>query len=468
MASWRSTTVLWRWSRRCRRYPQPPYRIPAAGRDRVPRRLEWNSRRERMAGRRRPLSGMPHRYPESGMASMPKRGRRKKGGGREPRGLRTKPRKPIPFGVDFGCLPPNAALTLPHFSTHLREASIVGVSYGHDWSDVLDGSVPSLSLVADRPDPLRKAFSIFSAWSEQADGDAVELTVVLKESGGYLLGISAEYDRLARRCVGFDRSTVSPLAVVPMWCHRINTTHQFLTQFRAYSQKPVAPFLFGGVVRSGLLTGAAASRPPVTPISGLTPILKFEIDILHESAVHPGSVGDSLLRTASSRTPAAEYTPSPPSKRSLMDIGSERARVLHTHFPVTLERLRRSGAIHQLLAAIDHDVSVAPWQMEQAWCNLALSSHSRWGVHYSRLQTQTAMHKIVQAVSTRYESADGRSVDAFTIDEVRTQVLADGRALLRYLNQPIDVTLSELQTHLEALGALHAPSAFDQQATETR
>ena len=399
---------------------------------------------------------------------MPKRRRRKKRRGRQPRGPRTKPRNSIPFGVDFGCLPPNAALTLPDFSTHLQAASIVGVSYGHDWSDALDASVPSVSLVADRSDPLRKAFGIFSAWSAQADGDAVELTVVLRESGGYLLGISPEYDRLARRCVGFDRSTVSPLAFVPMWCHRINTTHQFLTQFRAYAQKPVAPFLFGGVARSGLLTGAAASRPPVTPVPGLTPLLKFEIDILHESAVPPGSMGDSLLRTASSRTPAAEYTPSPPSERSLMDIGAERARVLGTHFPVTLERLRRSGALHQLLAAIDHDVSVAPWQMEQACCNLALSSHSRWGVHYSRLQTQTAMHKIVQAISERYESAHGRSVDVFAIDEVRTQVLADGGALLRYLNHPADVTLPWLQTRLEALGALHAPSAFDQPANETR
>lgn len=400
---------------------------------------------------------------------MPKRGRRKKRRRAQRKGPRTKPLSSIPFGVDFGCLPPNAALTLPDFSTHLSTASIVGVVYSHDWSDALGASVPSLSLVADRVDPLRKAFSIFGAWSEQADGDAVELTVVLRESGGYLLGISPEYDRLARRCVGFDRTTLSPLAFTPIWCKPINTTHPLLVELRQYMRQPIAPFLFGGVERSGLLTGADPSAPPVTSISGLTPILKFEITFLDESAVPPGSMGHALLRTASSGTPAAEYTPPLSTKPSLMDIGTERARVLRTHFPVTLERLRRSGALHHLLATIAPDLTVAPWQVEQACCNLTLSSHSGWGVHYLCLRRQTALRKIIQAIGERYESADGRSVNEFTIDEVRTQVLADGKALLRHLNHATDVTLSGLQTRLVTLEALHAPSSvLDEPADEMR
>ena len=400
---------------------------------------------------------------------MPKRRKRKKRTRTQRKGSRTTPLSSIPLGVDFGCLPPNAALTLPDFSTHLSTASIVGVVYSHDWSDALGTSVPSLSLVADRADPLRKAFAIFSAWAEEADGDAVELTVVLKESGGYLLGISPEYDRLARRCVGFDRTTVSPLAFAPIWCKPVNTTHPLLAQLRQYMQQPIAPFLFGGVERSGLLTGADPTAPPVTPIFGLTPILKFEIAFLDESAVPRGSMGHALLRTASSGTPTAEYTPPLSTKPSVMDIGTERARVLRNHFPVTLERLRRSRALHHLLATIAPDLTVTPWQIEQACCNLALSSHSGWGVHYLGLSRRTALRKIIQAIGERYESADGRSVNEFTIDEVRTQVLADGKALLRHLNQSTDVTLPGLQTRLVTLEALHAPSSvFDGPANEMR
>ena len=340
--------------------------------------------------------------------------------------------------------------------------------YGHDWSEALDASIPSVSLIADRPEPLRRAFSIFSAWSDQADGDAVELTVVFRECGGYVLGISSEYDRLARRCVGFDRTTVSPLAFVPMWSKPIDTTHRFLAQFRAYAQRPVAPFLFGGVARSGILTAADPSQPPVTPIPGLTPILKFEIDLLDESDVHAGSIGDALLRTASSRTPAAEHAPGPPAERSPLDIGVERARVLRTHFPVTLERLRRSGTLHDLLDAIGADVAVAPWQVEQACSNLALSSHSKWGAHYLRLRTENALRKIAQAISERYECANGLPVDPFSLDEVRTQILADGKALLRHLNLSTDVTLSGLQASLVGVEALRAPSAFRVPGHEVR
>ena len=391
---------------------------------------------------------------------MSRRGRRKKKMGRKKRTSRNRSSTPTPLGVDFGCFRANAAVTFPEFSSHLGEASIVGVAYGSEWSEALRADIPSMSLVARRAEPLREAFKIFAAWSDAADGDAVELTVVLKDSGGFLLGISPEYGRLARRCVGFDRTTVSPLAFAPVWCHSIKTAHRHLIQLRSYAQKPIAPFLFGGVTLSGLLTHSDPDAPQVAAVPGLTSILKFEINFADETDVEPGGMGELLLRTAPPAHRSFETRSSAPTRRTIVDIGHERARVLRTHFPVTLERLHRSGRLQYLRTTIAPDFDVGIWQLEQAYCNLVLSTTSGWGIHYPRLRPQNTSAKILDAVGKRYEIADGQPLDEFTSDQVCEQLLADGRALLQYLNEPADGTISTVQARLAALEAIQTPAVL--------
>lgn len=394
------------------------------------------------------------------MAKMSRRGRRKKRTRRKERTSRNRSSTPTPLGVDFGCFPANAAVTFPEFSNHLGEASIVAVAYGSAWSEALGAEVPTMSLVAERAEPLREAFKIFAAWSDAADGDAVELTVVLKESGGFLLGISPEYGRLARRCVGFDRTTVSPIAFLPAWCKPIETTHRVLTQLRSYAEKPIAPFLFGGALLSGVLISSEPDVPQVACVPGLTSILKFEITFADESDIEPGGMGEWLLKTASLANESSETRSSPPISRTIVDIGTERARVLRTHFPVTLERLHRSGRLQYLRTVVAPDADVGLWQLEQAYCNLVLSAGSGWGIHYRRLRSRDARRKILHAMGERYEIADAQPLDEFTDDQVRMQLVADGRTLLRYLNEPADGNMSNLQARLVALQAIQAPAAL--------
>ena len=391
---------------------------------------------------------------------MSRRGRRKKKTRRKRRTSRNRSSNPTPLGVDFGCFRANAAVTFPGFLDHLGEASIVAVAYGSEWSEALGADIPSMSLVARRAEPLREAFKIFAAWSDESDGDAVELTVVLKESGGFLLGISPEYGRLARRCVGFDRTSVSPLAFAPVWCHSIETAHRHLIQLRSYAQKPIAPFLFGGVTLAGLLTHSDPDAPEVTAVPGLTSILKFEITFADAKDVEPGGMGELLLRTASPAHRSSEIRSSRPTHRTIADIRTERARVLKTHFPVTLERLHRSGRLQHLRTTVAPDPDVGLWQLEQAYCNLVLGARSGWGIHYRRLRPQNARGKILHAIGERYEIADSQPLDEFTGDQVCKQLTADGRTLLRYLNEPADGSMSTVQARLVALQAIQAPAVF--------
>ena len=275
---------------------------------------------------------------------MSKRIRSKKRKSKKRRSRRSRKARPgrAPIGIDFGCLPENAALSTLEFPTLLSNASIVGVAYGEAWSDALEVPVPSLTLVAERPEPLRQAFEIFSAWSASTDGDSVEITVILRTAGGYLLVISPEFERLMQRCLGFDR-TESSFAFSLHWCMPINTTHHQLEQLRSYCEQPMAPFLFSGVARSRILTYPDPDVPQVSEIPGLKPLLKFEISFVDEADVRPDSIQGRLLKMESS-TPAAVDEPGPPpAKRSVSSIGTERARMLATHFPVTLAGRGRSG-----------------------------------------------------------------------------------------------------------------------------
>lgn len=394
------------------------------------------------------------------MAKMSRRARRKRKTRKKKRISPNKSSTPTPLGVDFGCFPANAAITFPEFSDHLREASIVAVAYGSEWSEALRTDIPSMSLVARRAEPLREAFKIFAAWSAAADGDAVELTVVLKETGGFLLGISPEPGRLARRCMGFDRTTVSPLTYAHVWCHSIRTVHRHLSQLRSYAQKPIAPFLFGGVTLAGLLTHSDPDAPEVAAVPGLTSILKFQITFADETDVEPGGTAEMLLRIASPDHQSAESGSSLQTRRTIVDIGSERARVLRTHFPITLERLHRSGRLQHLRTTVAPDADVGLWQFEQAYCNLALSTGSGWGIHYRRLRSENGRDEILHAIGERYEIADGHPFHDFTDDQVRMQLVADGRALLRYLDEPAEGSMSTVQARLVALEAIQAPAVL--------
>lgn len=110
-------------------------------------------------------------------------------------------------GADYGSLPHVMGIGSMGFASHLHAADIVGVAYGEDRSTEFGAVVPSVSLVARNGAALRLAFNEFSAWVEATDGDAVELTFVLRKDGSYLLALGPEPSRLERRCLGFSRTS---------------------------------------------------------------------------------------------------------------------------------------------------------------------------------------------------------------------------------------------------------------------
>ena len=372
------------------------------------------------------------------------------------RTARASAKKAQPRGFDYGCLPKVIALASFEFPSHLG-ASVEAVGYGRRWSEVVNQTVPTISLVAQSGEGLVKAFEEFNAWSQITDPDSVEITFVFRKRGGYVLTISPEPTHLKRRCLGFDRAH-QVMGVGPIWLKPIDSVHPLLQRFRNYCSSPIAPFFFDGVTYAGPTSGLRQSVPlEISPIPGLEPLLKFEVTFVDEDEVTPNSTAWVALEAESRQE---IQSPTGNQKTEPDDIAIQRVKTLGHHFPVTLERIRRSLSVPPLMQQLAVS-DVRPWQIEQALCNLVLSADMGRGAHFLGLSARKTERTIVEAIRSRYELADGGDIPTFSIEDISTQIIADGNALLRHLNKKKCKDLAEIQVALQSVSALEAPTAVD-------
>lgn len=359
-----------------------------------------------------------------------------------------------PRGFDFGCLPYAMAMGSLELPGQLGDASIIGVGYGERWSHDLGARVPSITLVAQQEQPLVDAFATLDAWADSTDPDSVELTIILRSDGGYLLAISPETQRLTQRCLGFDRTHVAITAAV-MWVKPINTAHPFLRQLQDYARSPVAPFLLDGAVYDGD-PSVAPSPSYLREITSVNPLLKFEVTIIDEADVQPDTTAALALAIASAKTAGKGSAAPPP--RSPSDVTRLRVKSLRTHFPVTLERCRYSKAITTLVRELA-PIGIRAWQIEQALCNLVLSSVICNDLHYRCLSASKLEDSVIAALGDLYEIATDQPIPDVTAESLQVQVLADTNTLLRCLKLRSAKTVEDGLETLRAASLLDAPTA---------
>jgi hypothetical protein len=359
-----------------------------------------------------------------------------------------------PRGFDYGCPQYAMAVGSFDFPTHLSAASIDGVAYGSVWSKELDQLIPTISLIGQHSEKLIKAFEEFDAWSKMTDSDSLELSFVFRKIGGYVLAISPEYSRLQRRCLGFDR-TFTPITATVTWSKPIDSVNPLLLKFRKYCSAPIAPFLFDAATYAGPRSGLKPySIPSLRHIPVLKSLLKFEVEFIDEENVKPNTLGYMALNKQSQPNLKSTGPPTPAPK----EIAQMRVRALHTHFPVTLERMRRNTLILECVRQLAAD-GIGVWQVEQAFCNLMLSSEMSGSAHFIELSSDKVESSILEAIRSRHEMASGQEIHTFNLETVRTQVVADARALLTYLNKTSGNGIAEVQGALRSNSLLEAPSA---------
>ena len=355
-------------------------------------------------------------------------------------------------GFDYGCLPTALAVSSPEFPKLLTEAQVDAVAYGTRYSPELSRDLPTVSLVVQHVEPLVRAFSIFHDWTTFGDADAVELTFVLRDACGYVLVISPDPFRIEQRILGYDR-THQVFTASPMWCKSIDSLNPALLSFRDdYASARIAPYYLDGATYIGPRSALRIASPvDLRGVSGLQPLLKFEVKFVNENDAAPGTISRMALnlQTASkTQSPASRHKP------SSNEIASRRIRALSCHFPVTLERIRTTREIGEEVRNLQRE-GIEPWQVEQALCNMVLASDINENGATTRRQMQD---RIVRALDARYEVADGSCLPLFRIERIRNQVLADGNELLAFMNMDRIEDLSLLQARLRSVSLLECPS----------
>jgi hypothetical protein len=362
-----------------------------------------------------------------------------------------------PIGFDYGCLPRTMVLSSFDFVQNMSRAGVVGVAYGRRWSNAVGAQLPEITVIAEDPDRLRRAFEEFARWASQSDGDALEVTIIFRDAGGYILALSPNLVRLESRCLGFDR-TQEAIPTFAVWCKPVDTTSPVLRDLREYSAHFSAPILFNGAqIAAGAGSLNLTIGTPLHAITGLEPLLKFELTFVDENLVVPGTIAAMALRLQAASDEPGGGTQATPQPDAPLTIAKRRNRALRTHFPVTLERLRRGKSVDLVCAELA-PVNAQRWQVEQAVCNLTLAADLPSGVRPRG--PRVSVTKLMDLLKTRYEVADGASLAAFSAQQLAPQIMADAKMLTKFLGskKPIN-DLSSAQRALALAGLLEAETA---------
>ncbi len=344
------------------------------------------------------------------------------------------------------------------FNNNLIAAEILAVAYGFDFSQDLGTQVPAITLVGKNESPLRTAFDEFWSWTKDTDADAVELTIVLSNSGGYHICIGPEVRALYKRALRFD-AVANPLAFQLTWIKPIQTTSQPLRDFRDYVYGgSVRPFLLRAAKYAGPLPLSGTSRPDhIRPILDQQELLKFEIRFVDEGSDEDLQWQKIALGKEKEKSDTVKERNTIPKSM----VWSRRKKSLKSIFPVTLWRSRSSESFKNVKTEAEkrglHD-----WQIDQALCNIVLSREVCGGkLHFSELSDGNWLDSLWEALGNRFEMSgvDHGGFARLTIDDIERQVMLDAKALLNHYGaEDIEEDIQRVQQMLEERSLISDPA----------
>lgn len=320
-------------------------------------------------------------------------------------------------GFDFGRRMRVMALSDITFNQLLIDAKVIGCAYGLGSYPGYEYPIPALTLIATDVDKIREAFEQFRAWGSEADGDVVEVTLVLQRNGGYQLWVGPEPSRALHRIIP-HADLCDPLSMGLSWIKQIDSTSSAVHELRAYLEaQRLAP----------VLVGAASGDPHLGPTSIRTievpQLLKFDLAIVteesHRERVRPAGE-DRRNRITSPE-----------------EINRNRSKILSIAFPISQERVRRQKlleAVRQLPACS----TVSSDQVAQAAINLLLSDELNEGDRHFVGLGAKYQEEIWQHIFGRTEIADGKALPSWLTEHaVAKQVEMDVRQVLGEEGVPV-------------------------------
>lgn len=300
-------------------------------------------------------------------------------------------------GFDLGEQIGVMAVSDIEFNNSLTDAGIVACGYGSQQVQGFPGPIPCLTLVGTNESGIKAAFEHFKRWGCEDDGDVVDINMILKLDGTYEMRIAPEADRTMFRLIP-QAQLYRPFMYNVLWVKRFDSTHPVLRKLKQYCESPLSPV----AVSAAVADSHQKDFSRIQPIKGLPSLVKFELQIVDEGTDADGE--PRLYFRNKGRKPPRALTHQTVTPE---DLCLSRKNILDVAFPVSRERVRRSGLIDHV-RSLPEFADVSETQVVQAAINLAMSDELISGDRYYSKIEKDLSGEIWKHIAQRYEIANSQ------------------------------------------------------------
>jgi len=285
------------------------------------------------------------------------------------------------------------------FNQALRDAKVIGCAYGFCSVPGMPQPIPLITLVGSNREAFARAYKHFAHWGCEEDGDVVDVDLLLRSDGSYDLWIGPEVRRMLYRTIP-KADLFEVMSLNLSWIKHIDTTHQMVRDLKKHCESGLRAIAIGAAL------GDPSNRrsTDLRDVAEWKNIVKFGLQIIDESehpddrrfhiAVKQRSPKKDKMRAGQHATPA--------------EICQRRTKTLDIAFPVSRERVRRSGLASEV-RALPGFRDVTETQVTQAAINLMLSDELVPSDHHYVRIGGDYRKKVWTRIAAHSEQADGRS-----------------------------------------------------------
>jgi len=347
------------------------------------------------------------------------------------------------IGFDYGIKPHFMVIGDIEYPNLIHESKPLAMGYGKIPYFGLLIEPPFACLIFENEQKGRECFQHFKNWAEGSkDGEAVSLSFIETNDGGYVVCVYPEFNRLIDRCIPkYLQAEVNPLVMAPisfpLTVEKISEHYLFFKQ-----QTRERPFVFCGASKTGELFLNVA-------------IQKRQVQLYKENEIPKNSPESAYLIIKSTKKSQRKFERKLPLE-SPEEIRKKRWKRLKTFLPITIEKLKYQPnfqASRNLLVS----EGFADWQILQAACNIVVSFRMCKKPYFTGLDQKSAQASILKYLLNTFEEPKNLLPPNkyFSIEIIRKQIIGDTIELLKHVgSKPKDDSREVLLSNLKKRGFL--------------
>jgi len=328
----------------------------------------------------------------------------------------------VKHGFDFGLKPTVMVLGDMECAVLEHGGNPKAMGYGRLPEFGLLPAPPFAAVLFENVDKGTEFFRHLKGWSEASgDSDAVSLSFIEPDQGGYVVCVYPDLTLLTDRCVPkyLQSETTQVLSfpiLFPLTVDEISDNYRWFKE-----QVAESPFVFGAARANGSLVHE-------------TLFVKRRVAFYSQRDVPSGSPEETYFKRGRAADGEGEFSSNLPVD-SPEAIRERRRRRMKTLLPIALARLRAMHSFEDARGTLAAKGYVG-WQVEQAACNTVVSQRTYRCLHYEGAGDKPPHVSILDHLLTTYDDplAPMPSESDLAAALLEEQIRLDSLELLRHLD----------------------------------